>query len=427
MPTLPNGARVSDIKPRTPVSVLDRAAWANSSEMFPIEQVAPAVGMSPNFIRRVVGKREQLAASDVLTLLDQDSFAETFVPRSQVLDYLSRVRETNETVEPMEPVETYELVEGSVTDVLGLVPPASVQCVVTSTPYWGMRIYEESTPVEWADGEVCAFGHEQTPEAFIRHTVQILLQLKPVLTENASVWWNLMDSYNTRTQIRGNAVEALHAMQGRDERRWGDHEARRYSAGHSYLKDGEQCGVPARVAERASRVGYYVKSMITWAKPSTTPEPQNSRVSRRLEYILHLSQVRTPKFDKEAYRRVPTSLGGRAPGYEPNKLSDFWVLPTSIGGNGHGAQFPVALPGRCISLTTDPGDLVLDPFVGSGNAGMAARTLDRRFLGIDVSAQYLASAEETLRSIKGSGFEVAAREAEGHYKTGQDLPMTGVV
>lgn len=183
--------------------------------------------------------------------------------------------------------------------------------------------------------------------------------------------------------------------------------------------------IPARVAERASRIGYHVKSMITWAKQSSLPEPQNSRVSRALEYVIHLAPTRTPKFDKSAYRRIQPALGGRSVGYEPDKLSDVWVLPTSSGGDGHGAQFPVALPGRCIALSTEPGDLVLDPFTGSGNAGVAACTLGRRFIGIDVSAKYLASAEEKISAIKGSEFIAAAQEAVMPNPP-QGLPMTNV-
>ncbi|MGK2874731.1 MAG: DNA-methyltransferase [Nocardioides sp.] len=414
-----------DIKPHTPVASLDREAWRQRDETFGIDQVAPLVGMSKTFIRKVLGRVDRLSVPDVLTLLDQDAFAETFVPRSKVLDYLCRRAIKSGDEEPLE-VKTYTLAEGNVTDVLGRVHPGSIQCVITSTPYWGLRMYEESKLVSWADGETCAYGHEQTPDGFIRHTTEILYLLRPALKDDASVWWNLMDSYNTRTQIRGNAVEALRAMQGKDNRTWHDHDARRYSAGHSYLKDGEQCMIPSRVAERASRIGYYVKSIITWAKQSSLPEPQNSRVSRGLEYVLHLAPTRTPKFDKTAYRRVRTALGGRAVGYEPDKLSDVWVLPTSTGG-GHGAQFPVALPGRCISLTTDVGDVVLDPFVGSGNSGVAARALGRKFIGIDVSPQYLATAEEKIRAVKGSGFVAAGEEIESPDNPHQELPMTGIV
>jgi DNA modification methylase len=377
--------------------------------------------MSTGFIHRVVGHKSALSVTDVLLLLDQDAFRETFVRRSQVLSYLSTSATKVSPSEVTAQIDSHLLLEGHVLDQLHRISPKSVQCVVTSTPYWGMRVYKDSLAVDWADGESCAYGHEQTPEGFVRHTAQILHDMKPVLTSNASIWWNLMDSYNTRTQIRGNAAEALRAMQGKDERAWADHEARRYSAGHSYLKDGEQCMIPMQVAERASRMGYFVKSVITWAKTSSLPEPQNSRVSRGLEYVLHLSTERTPKFDKAAYRRVAPALGGRNIGWESDKLSDVWVLPTSAGRGLHGAQFPTALPGRCIALSTDVDDLVLDPFVGSGTAGIAARALGRRFIGIDISPTYLATAEEAIASVPGSGFLAAAKTAE------QVLPMTGAL
>ncbi len=424
MPKGRQAAQLPDIKPHTPVASLDRQAWSARTETFTVDQVAPVVGMAPTFIRKVLGRRNGLTTNDVLTLLDQDAYAETFVPRSQVLDFLNRCSEPTDVGEPVS-ADPYVLVKGNVTDVLPRIKPASVQCVVTSTPYWGLRMYEDSMLVRWADGETCVYGHEQTPEGFIRHTVQILWQLRALLTADASVWWNLMDTYNTRTQIRDNAVEALHAMQGKESRSWHEYNARRYSAGHSYLKDGEQCMIPARVAERASRIGYFVKSMITWAKQNNLPEPQNSRVSRGLEYVVHLAPCRTPKFDRDAYRREQPVLGGRSRGYEPDKLTDVWVLPTSSGGNGHGAQFPIALPGRCIALSTGPGDLVLDPFVGSGNAGVAACALGRRFIGIDVSPTYLAAAEEKISAVEGSGLVAAAQEVELPNPP-QDLPMTDI-
>lgn len=298
---------------------------------------------------------------------------------------------------------------GDVLERLKAFPKGQVRCVVTSTPYWGLRIYKEPRVTRWADGEQCPYGHEQTPEGFLRHTTEVLNALYDVVAEDGSIWWNVMDTFNTRTQIRSNAVEALRAMQGKDGRSWSDHECRRYSAGHSYLKDGEQCMIPALIAERASRIGYYVKSVITWSKTSTLPEPQESRVSRSLEYVLHLTKIRTPLFDKGIYRSLPAALGGRNNGSETDKLSDVWSLPTSSGRDGHGAQFPVALPGRCIALTTKEGDIVLDPFVGAGNSGIAARALGRRFVGIDVCEEYLKTADRKLREAERMPFEPLIR------------------
>lgn len=385
-----------DIKPQTKVGVLQREKYRTIGTEFPFDKVALAVGMSPTFIRRVCGRKNHLSVQDVLLLLYQDAFKETVVPRSMVIDYLL----TNRTIPARTTVlannATHALIHGHVLEKLAVIPSGSIRCVVTSTPYWGLRIYKEPYFVHWVDGEVCPYGHEQTPEGFLRHTTEVLAALYDVLAEDGSIWWNVMDSFNTRTQIRNNAAEALRAMQGKDNRAWGDHECRRYSAGHAYLKDGEQCLIPALIAERASRIGYYVKTVITWAKTSTLPEPQESRVSRNLEYVLHFTKVRTPLFNKEIYRNLPVALGGRNNGRETDKLSDVWTLPTSSGRDGHGAQFPIALPGRCIALSTVEGDVVLDPFVGAGNSGVAARALGRRFIGIDICEEYLTTAERRI-------------------------------
>lgn len=398
MSPTPPGQPLPDIKPQSRVAALDRAAFRDVEQTFPIQQVARLVGMAPVFIRKVCGSKSYLTADDVLTLLDQDSYAETFVPRSRIPQCLLRHDFSESNKEPL-PDEIFTLRQANAVDYIRQMPHKSVETIVTSTPYWGLRIYKDSHFVSWADGETCPYGHEQTPEGFLRHTTEILAALWDVLEDEGSIWWNLMDSFNTRTQIRSSAVEALHAMQGKDKRSWHDHEARRYSAGHAYLKDGEQCMIPARIAERASRVGFYVKTVITWAKRSNMPEPQGSRVSRNLEYVLHLTKVRTPRFNKEEYRRLPAELGGRNKGFESDKLSDVWNLSTSAGRDGHGAQFPMSLPARCIALSSNLNGVVFDPFVGAGNSGVAALTLGRRFIGVDVSADYLTVAKQRLSAV----------------------------
>ncbi|MDF1629100.1 MAG: site-specific DNA-methyltransferase [Alcanivoracaceae bacterium] len=402
----PERRRLPDIKPQTPIAKLDREKYLSLEYEFPVEAVSRVVGMSSSFIRKVCGKKGRLSVVDVLLLLDQDAFSETFVPRSRVIDYLlskknldleTTVNNTPKFLQAYD--EKISLLHGNALDIVANLPHKSIQCVVTSTPYWGLRIYKNSHFVRWADGEECPYGHEQTPDGFVRHTSQILEALFEVVADDGSIWWNVMDTFNTRTQIRDNAAEALRAMQGKDGRKWSEHECRRYSAGHAYLKDGEQCLIPGLIAERASRMGFYVKSVITWAKTSSLPEPQNSRVSRNLEYILHLSKSRAPKFDKSAYRSLPASAGGRSGPGEPDKLSDVWMLPTSSGRDGHGAQFPVALPARCIAVSTGPGDTVLDPFVGSGNAGVAAKLLGCRFIGIDINKDYLSLANRRIGKV----------------------------
>ena len=383
-----------EVKPSIPVSHPDRKT---SDLQFPPEIVAPVVGMSTSFINRVLGRKALLTEADVRILLDQDAFGETFVPRSRVLSFLRKEIVAPKKTSTEIPINRFlnSLLNGDAVSLINELPDRSIDCVVTSTPYWAMRVYDTVVETEWADGEVSIFGLEQTPEAFIRHSVEILYRLKPKMQDRSSVFWNLLDTYNTRTQIRANAAEALHAMQGKDRKSWSDHHYKRYSAGHSYLLDGEQCLIPQRIAERASRIGYLVKSVISWCKTATTPEPQRSRVSRNVEYILHLSLHRTPKFYKEAYLEVAPSLGGKQP-LESEKLSDFWYLPTSSGRDGHGAQFPLQLPGRCIAISTDENDVVLDPFIGAGNTAVAAQRLGRNYIGFDISQEYISICRKKL-------------------------------
>jgi site-specific DNA-methyltransferase (cytosine-N4-specific) len=262
-----------------------------------------------------------------------------------------------------------------------------------------MRVYENQRNIRWADGESCPYGFEQTPEGFIRHTTELLLLLKPAIAPGGSVWWNIMDTYNTRTPIRGKTKERLDAMgeSSGSRKGWTEHAACRHSAGHLYLDDTELSSIPPRIAERASRIGYKFKSFITWRKHTAMPEPAKSRASRQAEYILHLSIDRAPFFDKKAWQALEPKLGGPNMRYESaEKITDVWSLPTSTGKNGGPAEFPLALAGRCITLTSRKGDLILDPFVGSGTTALAAVVLGRRCLGYDISEMYIDKAERRL-------------------------------
>src|SRR5207248_5433536 len=111
------------------------------------------------------------------------------------------------------------------------------------------------------------------------------------------------------------------------------------------------------------------------------------------------------RFDRDAYLESAAKVGGRNNGQESSKLSDVWFLSTSAGKDGHGAQFPLALPGRCILLSTQEDDLVLDPFVGSGTSAVVSKILRRRFLGFDVSSKYLDIAAKSLNRASGRANE----------------------
>lgn len=385
-----------DIHPRSSEAGWERPK-SDEGDTFSMEEVAPIVGLQPSFVRRIIAPAKRIGFRDIERLLLIDDAAETFVPRSKVVAYFERLA-SRKGVDQLRPhsIALNQVICGDAHKLIPSLDDGSIDCVVTSTPYWAVRIYGTPKLVEWADGEICPYGHEQTPEGFIRHSVEILFLLRAKLTTQGSIWWNVGDTFNTRTQIRGNAAETLRAMKGLDRRRWTEHNCRRYSAGHAYLEDGEQSLIPQRIAERASRVGYLVRSMISWSKNGSMPEPTKSRVTKSVEHIIHLTKVRTPYFDKESFRTTPAMLGGRNALLEDDKVTDVWHLPTSSGGEGHGAQFPLSLPGRCISLSTKPNQVVLDPFAGSGTSGLAAVKLKRQFIGFDVSQTYVDLANKKL-------------------------------
>ena len=386
-----------DIHPASSTARWNTGSPKNRTAQFGIDDVAPVVGLQPVFIQKVLGKRHDINLDDIQQLMLLDDASETFVPRSKTIEYFEKTASRRTaTGFKAERISEGQVVCGDAHKLIPSLEDDSIDCVVTSTPYWAVRIYGTPKDVEWADGEICPYGHEQTPEGFIRHSVELLVLLKPKVKHSGSIWWNLGDTFNTRTQIRGNASEILQAMKGMDKRKWSEQNCRRYSAGHAYLTDGEQCLIPHRIAERASRVGYLVKSMITWRKDGSLPEPTLSRVTRASEYILHIAKQRSPHFDKSAYRTVPAVLGGRNLLDERDQVTDVWHLPTSAGRDGHGAQFPLALPGRCISLSAPKDGLVLDPFAGSGTTGLAAARLGRRFIGFDVSPEYTSTANSRL-------------------------------
>lgn len=396
--------------PKSPVDTLRRDYDEEELQTkFDAELVSAVVGMSRAFMVRALGRPgtrpRVVTLAEVLTLLDVDGFQETFIPRSRIPKYLLEYSAMPPSQVPAlrrssRQVGDATLIVGDARDQLSGLEAGSVQCVVTSTPYWGMRVYDNERNIRWADGESCPYGFEQTPEGFVRHTIELLLLLKPAVAAGGSVWWNITDAHNTRTPIRGKTRERLDAMGEPSGTRkgWTEHSACRHSSGHRYLDDTELTSIPPRIAERASRIGYKFKSFITWRKHAAMPESAKNRVSRQAEYVLHLSIGRTPFFDKKAWQALESRLGGPNMKYESaERITDVWCLPTSAGKNGP-AEFPLALAGRCIALSSRRGDLVLDPFVGTGTTALAAVALGRRCLGFDISEKYIQVAAQRLEA-----------------------------
>lgn len=75
---------------------------------------------------------------------------------------------------------------------------------------------------------------------------------------------------------------------------------------------------------------------------------------------------------------------------------EVWRLPADFSGNPHPAPFPIEIPARCIKACSSEGDLVYDPFMGSGTTAKAAHQLKRNWIGSEISAEYVELANKRL-------------------------------
>lgn len=246
------------------------------------------------------------------------------------------------------------LLLGDALDVLRTMADGSVDCIVTSPPYYSLRDYQ-------VPGQ---YGLEPTPAAYVETMRGVFAEARRVLADDGTLWLNLGDSYYS---AKGNPV-------GPDRRQ----QARR---GFVRPLDGPGLGfprksllmIPARVAIALQDDGWTLRSEITWRRTTAAPEPTaHDRPHRTTERLFLFAKQPRYRFDRAA-------LCG---------AEDLWTIEPDRTRAGHIAPFPIDLPLRCISAGCRPFGVVLDPFSGSGTTGAAARQLGRRYVGIDLNPEY---------------------------------------
>ncbi len=332
------------------------------------------------------------------------------------------------------------LIRANVLDVLPVIPKDSVAAVVCSPPYWGQRVYEGEARVRWADGCLVPFGRESTPEEYVAHTLEVLKKLLPVMRADGTIWWNVADTYMTRTIMRTSSTDRVEHYAGKTTR-WAGNPNRRSSYGHSYLRDKDLALVPFQIAIGAQKLGYYLRSVIVWSKQrgdddfrdlvparevATRPgqEPNRSHVPEVVtdrpvtghEYILLLT--RSERYQYHAY--IPDGLTSVL------NVRTVWTFPpVGVQGN-HGARFPDELPRRCVLLATSEGDLVFDPFAGQGTTMRVARDLKRQYFGCDISDAYVRHARRALRppQVRGNAVGSSPPDVNGRRPV-QPPPLAG--
>jgi site-specific DNA-methyltransferase (cytosine-N4-specific) len=258
------------------------------------------------------------------------------------------------------------LVLGDAASVLSKMPSGCVRTVVTSPPYWSLRDYG-------IEGQV---GLEDSVFDFIDALADLFEQVRRVLRDDGTLWLNIGDSYTSggRTWRAPDKKNRARAMEVRPPTPAG-------------LKSKDLIGVPWRVAFALQERGWYLRSDIIWNKPNCQPESVRDRPTRSHEYIFLFAKNERYDYDVEAVR-----------GPNGRRLRTVWDLHTQSypEASGHFATFPPALVEPCVRIASKPGELVLDPFIGSGTTALTAGRLGRRFLGVELNPEYLEMARSRL-------------------------------
>ena len=295
-------------------------------------------------------------------------------------------------------------------------PNESVQCVVTSPPYWGLREYEGEQAMPWGS----PLGLESTPELYVEHMVEVFREVGRVLRADGTLWLNLGDSYANDTKW-GGSTGGKHAAGNHGQTGIGRQRSR------TGLKAKDLIGIPWRVAFALQADGWYLRSDIIWSKPNPMPESVTDRPTKSHEYLFLLTKSSRYYYDADAVRE-PAKYAGTEIRYGPDakiheggdavndkrtssgfargitvgehrNIRTVWDIATQPYAGAHFATFPETIPERCIKAGSDLGTVVLDPFHGSGTTGRVAQRLGRDYVGFDLSREYLAMSLERVDPI----------------------------
>lgn len=300
----------------------------------------------------------------------------------------------------------------------------SVDCIVTSPPYFGLRDY----------GEEGQYGLESTPAEYVETMRALFSELRRVLDDDGTLWLNIGDSYagggksgptSDSSTLRGNG----HVGGGPKQKAGaGRPSARRDKApvsGPRNRADGvpvkNLLGIPWRVAFALQDDGWILRSDIIWAKRNFMPESVTDRPTRAHEHVFMLTKKPSYWYDADAireesdpeqeahnekYAREYEGHTARAattgqpgnnnnvgihsrPGKPGRNSRDVWSISSQPFPGAHFAVMPLTLAEKCIKAGCKPSGTVLDPFSGSGTTGLAAARHGRKYVGIDLSAEYL--------------------------------------
>lgn len=295
-------------------------------------------------------------------------------------------------------------------------PDRAIQCCVTSPPYYGLRDY----------GHPRQIGLEPTPEAYIANLVDVFRQVRRALKDDGTLWINIGDSYANNAKWGGKTggkhANGLHnaSGMGRGKKTTG-------------LKPKDLIGIPWMLAFALRADGWYLRQDIIWHKPNPMPESVTDRCTKAHEYIFLLtksekyyynadviaetaiygargSEFHTGKTGEHQLGRASkkrgefngktNALAGREAFRaitETRNRRSVWTIATRPYPEAHFATYPPELITPCILAGSRPGDIILDPFIGSGTTAEVALRLQRQYIGFEINQDYITLAQKRLQ------------------------------
>lgn len=255
-------------------------------------------------------------------------------------------------------------------------PDGCVQTCVTSPPYWGLRDY----------GHPNQIGLEAHPDLYVQSLVDVFAEVWRVLADDGTLWLNLGDSYAASGYKGSGGIghgtigggKGQSTNKGSFYGRIGARKASDYG-----LKPKDLVGIPWRTALALQAAGWYLRSDIIWHKPNPMPSSVSDRPTCAHEYLFLLTKSSQYYYDAAA---VAEQAVGKTRTTR-NRRSVWTITPKPFRG-AHFATFPPDLVEPCILAGSRPGDLVLDPFAGSGTVGLVAEQHDRAAVLVERSAEY---------------------------------------
>ncbi len=266
------------------------------------------------------------------------------------------------------------VLHGDTRELIRAIPDNSVQCAVTSPPYWGVRDYGVDQQI----------GAEPELSAYIKSLVEVFREVRRVLAPDGVFWLNIGNTYSS------------------GGRKWRDADEKNKGRAMSYrpptpegLKKKDLIGVAWLLALECQHDGWYLRNDIIWYKPNCQPESVKDRLTVAHEYLFLFSKSERYYFDQDAIKQQTTNGDGL------KNRRTVWSINTEPCPEAHFAVFPKALVRPCILAGSRADDIVLDPFYGVGTTGVVAKELGRRCIGLELSREYIAIAERRTAEVQG--------------------------